>query len=117
MKKFLLLSVLATTLTLNAQDAPKAPQERPPGRPPGPPHKELTVEQKKTQADLLAKYDTNKDGHIDRDERGKMTPEDRKKDRESGLGGRGTGGPHRNGPPPPPPHETNSPPVKPKDGK
>lgn len=117
MKKFLLLSVLTATLTLNAQDAPKAPQERPPGRrPSGPPRKELTVEQKKTQADLLAKYDVNKDGHIDKDERAKMTPEDRKKAREAGLGGGGPGGPRRDGPPPRP-RETNGPPVKPKDGK
>ncbi len=40
---------------------------------------ELTEEQKKIQKEMLDKYDTNKDGKLDREERGKMTDDDKNK--------------------------------------
>lgn len=42
-------------------------------------HKNLTDEQKAVLQEMLAKYDTNKDGKLEKDERAKMTKEDRKK--------------------------------------
>jgi len=39
----------------------------------------LTENQKKEQKELLEKYDSNKDGKIDKGERAKMTKEDKEK--------------------------------------
>ncbi len=40
---------------------------------------QLTDEQKAQRKELLAKYDTNKDGKLDKDEKAKMTAEDKQK--------------------------------------
>lgn len=50
------------------------------------PKAELTDAQKKLRADLLAKYDTNKDGKLDREEFAKVTEEDKAKLKEAHLG-------------------------------
>ena len=63
----------AASITLSAADAPKK--------------KELTEEQKKIQKEMVEKYDANKDGRIDRDERAKMSAEDKEKMQKAGLGG------------------------------
>jgi hypothetical protein len=42
-------------------------------------HKNLTDDQKAVLQEMLAKYDANKDGKLEKDERVKMTKEDRKK--------------------------------------
>jgi hypothetical protein len=39
--------------------------------------KELTAEQKKVQTDMLAKYDADKNGKLDKTERGAMSAEDK----------------------------------------
>lgn len=52
---------------------------------------ELTEEQKKLREEMNAKYDTNKDGRIDQEERAKISPEDREKMQKAGIG-RGPGG-------------------------
>jgi hypothetical protein len=92
MLKYLL--VLTAVLTLNAQDKPKGP---PPGdRPPRP---KLTEEQKKQRDELVKKYDTNKDGKLDKEERAKVSEEDRKLLRSFGPPG-GPRGPRKDGPPP-----------------
>lgn len=80
MLKYLLILTVTLTLTLNAQDGPK--KERP----------TLTPEQKKLQSEFIAKYDTNKDGKLNTQERSKVSVEDRKKMRDLGLG-RPRGGP------------------------
>lgn len=49
---------------------------------------EATAEQKALLKEMTAKYDTNKDGKLDRDERKAMSRDDRKKLREAGLGGK-----------------------------
>ena len=41
--------------------------------------KEMTSEQKEVMKEMLAKYDANKDGKIDKEERSKMTKEDKQK--------------------------------------
>jgi len=69
MKKLLVAAVAlfcATAIVVQAQDA--APKK---------PKKELTAEQKQVQSDMLAKYDTNKDGKLDKAEKSAMTPEDK----------------------------------------
>ena len=93
MYKYLL--VLAAAFTLNAQEGPKGP---PPGegRPPRP---KLTEEQKKQRAELIAKYDANKDGKLDKEERTKVSDDDRKLLRSFGPPPGGPRGPKHDGPP------------------
>jgi hypothetical protein len=72
------------------------------GQRPPPPRKELSAEAKKLRAEIIAKYDENKDGVLSIDEREKVSPEDRKKMKEAGLGRP----PRKEGKPPiPPPHK------------
>ena len=97
MYKYLL--VLAAAFTLNAQEGPKGP---PPGAPPGegrPPRPKLTEEQKKQRSELIAKYDANKDGKLDKEERTKVSDTDRKLMRSFGPPPGGPRGP-KFGPPP-----------------
>jgi Ca2+-binding EF-hand superfamily protein len=44
--------------------------------------KESTPEQKEFRKEMLAKYDTNKDGKIDKEERAKMSDADKQKMKE-----------------------------------
>jgi hypothetical protein len=93
MYKYLL--VLAAAFTLNAQEGPKGP---PPGegRPPRP---KLTEEQKKQRTELIAKYDANKDGKLDKEERAKVSDDDRKLLRSFGPPPGGPRGPKNDAPP------------------
>ena len=93
MLKYLL--VLTAAFALNAQEGPKGP---PPGegRPPRP---KLTEEQKKQRAELIAKYDANKDGKLDKEERAKVSEDDRKLLRSFGPPPGGPKGPKKDGPP------------------
>jgi hypothetical protein len=93
MYKYLL--VLAAAFTLNAQEGPKGP---PPGegRPLRP---KLTEEQKKQRTELIAKYDANKDGKLDKEERAKVSDDDRKLLRSFGPPPGGPRGPKHDGPP------------------
>lgn len=111
MKKYL-VALLLSMIALNSigQDTPKGP---PPNRPDGPPRHErpaLTDAQKKLLAEMTVKYDVNKDGKMDREERRKMSPADHKAMMDAGLVGP-PGGPRRAGGPPPPVSDTNNPPV------
>src|SRR6266516_3687276 len=47
--------------------------------------RKLTEEQKTLQKDMLAKYDANKDGKLDKDERAKISAEDKQKMDKAGL--------------------------------
>ncbi len=74
MKKTLIVALAlfcASAVIVSAQDAPKK-------------HK-LTAEQKEVQAAMVAKYDTNKDGKLDKDERAKISAEDKAKMVKAGL--------------------------------
>jgi len=78
MKKLLVATVAlfcATAIVVQAQDA--APKKEK--------HK-LTAEQKQVMDDMLAKYDTNKDGKLDKTERAAMSQEDKDKMAKAGLG-------------------------------
>jgi hypothetical protein len=91
MYKYLL--VLAAAFTLNAQEGPKGP---PPGN--RPPRPKLTEEQKKQRTALIAKYDANKDGKLDKEERTKVSDDDRKLMRSFGPPPGGPRGPKHDGP-------------------
>jgi 5-hydroxyisourate hydrolase-like protein (transthyretin family) len=67
MKKILITIIgllCAASLVVNAQDAKPA-------------KKQFTPEQKAVQKELLEKYDTNKNGKLDKAEKAKMTTEDK----------------------------------------
>lgn len=74
MKKLLvaLCFSCALALTVQAQNAkPKHPQ---------------TAEQKALMKEITEKYDTNKDGKLDKEERSKISTEDKAKLEKAGLG-------------------------------
>lgn len=75
MKKLLIALSLIGALALAAQ-AGEGKKER----------KKLTDEQKAVYKELLAKYDANKDGKLDKEERAKMSAEDKEKAQKAGLG-------------------------------
>ncbi len=77
MKKFLaiLAAVCATAIIVQAQDA-AAPATK---------MKKLTPEQQKVMDSMLAKYDTNKDGKLDKTERAAMSQEDKDAMAKAGL--------------------------------
>jgi ABC-type transporter MlaC component len=64
----------ACALVVHAQDA--APAKK---------GKKLTAEQEAVMKDMLAKYDTNKDGKLDKTERAAMSQEDKDKMTKAGL--------------------------------
>lgn len=108
-----MLALLAA-LTINVVNAQEGPKGPPPG--PRPP---MTEAQKKVQAEMVAKYDANKNGKLDREERLKISSGDRKKMRDAIM--HDAMGPHGKGPmgprpphdgPPPKDHGTNAVPVK-----
>ena len=102
MYKYLL--VLVAAFTLNAELlGPPNDQQGPKGPPPGegrPPRPKLTEEQKKQRNELIAKYDANKDGKMDKEERDKVSEADRKLMRSFGPPPGGPRGPKNDGPPP-----------------
>src|SRR3954462_14887071 len=80
----LTFSQAADSSATSSDDAAKKPERR--QRP------KLTEEQKQLRKDLLAKYDSNKDGKLDRDERAKFSDDDKDKLKKAGLAG---GGPRK----------------------
>ena len=109
MLKYLL--VLTAAFALNAQEGPKGPKGPPPGN--RPPRPQLTEEQKAQRAALVSKYDVNKDGKLDKEERTKVSEDDRKLLRSFGPPPGGPKGPKHDGPPtkdgdrPTKPHKKN----------
>ena len=81
MKYLLYTILLGLSLTALAQDGPKPPKSQ---------------ERKGPPKEFLEKYDTNKDGKLNNEERSKVSEEDRKKF-----------GPRRRGPKGPPPPRKN----------
>ena len=76
MKKLLVALCFACALTLAAQaDDTKHTKKK----------HEPTAEQKALKKDMLAKYDTNKDGKLDKGERAKISTEDKAKMEKAGL--------------------------------
>jgi hypothetical protein len=76
MKKLLLIILtlgFAGSVALNAADAPK--------------RKQMTDEQKKLYKEMVEKYDANKDGKLDKEERAKISADDKKKMEDAGIGG------------------------------
>lgn len=74
MKKTLILAgiaLLGLAVTVRADDGVKKSESHKPSAP--------TAEQKALRKQLIEKYDTNKNGRLDKDERAKMTAEDQEK--------------------------------------
>ena len=46
-----------------------------------------TAEQKQLRKDMATKYDTNKDGKLDKEEKAKISSEDKEKLEKAGIGG------------------------------
>ena len=84
MKRLLALTLSLSLLgglspaLLRADEAGKAEKKRP----------KVTEEQRKLRKELLDKYDTNKDGKLDKDERAKISKEDQERLEKAGLGAR-----------------------------
>ena len=75
MKKLLVAAltlVCASALVVQAQDAK-------------PKHAKMTDEQKALMKEMVTKYDTNKDGKLDKTERAAMSQEDKDKMAKAGL--------------------------------
>ena len=89
-----LLSIIALTVSLNAQGIP----DRPPGQ--GENRRRPPEISKEFREEMLKKYDTNKDGKLDKEERSKVSQEDKKKFAPRRRG--------PNGPPPPRPPRHDS---------
>lgn len=73
MKKLLQIALgvlFATALTVSAADEPKKEGKKRP---------ELTDEQKAVRKEMHEKYDANKDGKLDKEEREKMSAADKEK--------------------------------------
>jgi hypothetical protein len=69
MKKLMLVAVAllcATAITVQAQDSGPKKEK-----------KKMTPEQKQVMTDMLAKYDTNKDGKLDKTEKAAMSQQDK----------------------------------------
>jgi hypothetical protein len=73
MKKLLIALCCTCALALAVQAA-EGKKER-----------KLTDEQKKVMKEITDKYDTNKDGKLDREERAKISAEDKEKMEKAGL--------------------------------
>ena len=65
----------ATALVVNAQDATTSKPKK----------TKLTAEQQALQKDMLAKYDANKDGKLDKNEKAAISKEDKEKMTKAGL--------------------------------
>lgn len=66
--------VLALAVAVQAQEAKKEEKKKP------------TPEQKALMKEIKTKYDTNKDGKLDKEERAKISAEDKAKLEKAGLG-------------------------------
>jgi len=76
MKKILITLIgllCATTLVVNAQDANPTK------------HQQLAAERKALKKEMLEKYDTNKNGKLDKAEKAKISKEDRERMEKAGL--------------------------------
>ena len=82
--------LLALVVTLGALAVGNAVAAQPAHEKDGKHKSALTDSQKKLRAEMLAKYDTNKDGKLDKEELAKVTAEDKAKLKEAHLGGGGS---------------------------
>jgi hypothetical protein len=86
MKKLLTALCFTCALAVAAQaEEGTETKKKHQGKPP-------TAEQKAMQKEILEKYDTNKDGKIDKKERAKISAEDKTKMEKAGMGHQRKGG-------------------------
>jgi len=82
MKKLLVVTCLTCALALAAHAAEGEGKKKDAGKAKTTP----TAEQKALRKEITAKYDTNKDGKLDKEERAKISAEDKEKMEKAGLG-------------------------------
>lgn len=82
MKKLLLTTLVCTAFAV----AVRAEDDKKPAEKGG--KRQMTEEQRTLMKDLRAKYDTNKDGKLDAEERKAISAEDKEKMNKAGLGPR-----------------------------
>jgi hypothetical protein len=77
MKKILVavVGILCVTAVVNAQDAPAKKTKK----------AKMTAEQTTLNKEMLAKYDTDKNGKLDKTEKAKISKEDKEKMTKAGL--------------------------------
>ncbi len=80
MKKLLFVLSLTCVLALAANAAEKKAEGTAEGKKPA-----LTAEQKALRKEMTEKYDANKDGKLDKEERAKISAEDKEKMEKAGL--------------------------------
>lgn len=69
--------ICATAIAVHADDSTTTKKS----------HHKMTEEQKTLYKEMLDKYDTNKDGKLDKEEKAKISAEDKQKMKDAGLGG------------------------------
>ena len=79
---------LATSLTVRAADDKTTPEKPATDKPVAKEH-HLTNEQKAFLKEITAKYDANKDGKLDKEERQKISADDKERMKKAGLGPKG----------------------------
>lgn len=80
MKKTLFVLSLSCVLAVAANAAEKKAEGKVEGKKPA-----LTEEQKTLKKEMTDKYDTNKDGKLDKEERAKISADDKAKMEKAGL--------------------------------
>jgi hypothetical protein len=75
------LATIVLGLSLIGMVSPLVAKEKPAGE-----HKKMTDDQKKVMKEITEKYDANKDGKLDKDERAKISSEDKQKMKDAGIG-------------------------------
>lgn len=81
MKKLLVALCVTSALAIAAHAADEGKEKKAEGkRPP------MTAEQKTLMKEITAKYDENKDGKLDKEERAKISADDKAKMQAAGLG-------------------------------
>lgn len=81
MKKLLFALSLICVLAVAANAEEKKAEGKAEGKKPA-----LTAEQKALKKEMAEKYDTNKDGKLDKEERAKISEDDKAKMEKAGLG-------------------------------
>lgn len=80
MKKLLPLALGLVLLGLNAVNAEEKKKDGEAKRP------EMTAEQKKLWKEMVTKYDADKSGRLNKEEKTKISDEDKKKLKDAGIG-------------------------------
>jgi hypothetical protein len=85
MKKLLVTLCVMSALAIAAHAEDSAEAKKPEATKPEVKKREMSAEQKAVMKEIKEKYDTNKDGKLDKEERAKISAEDKAKLEKAGL--------------------------------